>query len=171
MYKEYGLITASNLSWNKHVDKITAKANRVLGLVKRTCRDLKDIDTMNTLYCSLVRPLLEYSCETWNLHTTRNIDKLEAVQLRATRWITRCDDDYDTRLSKLKMLSLSNRRLTRDVTFFNVINGHYDIDISNKLIFCKDRNTGYNLRKNDTQDLVPNFVELVVLNIVFLTAL
>ena len=41
--------------------------------------------------------------------------------------------------------------------FFNVINGHYDIDISNKLIFYKDRNTGYNLRKNDTQDLVPNF--------------
>ena len=40
---------------------------------------------------------------------------------------------------------------------FNVINGHYDIDISNKLIFCKDRNTGYNSRKNDTQDLVPNF--------------
>ena len=24
--------------------------------------------------------------------------------------------------------------------FFNVINGHYDIDILNKLIFCKDRN-------------------------------
>ena len=41
--------------------------------------------------------------------------------------------------------------------FFNVINGHYDIDISNKLIFCKDRNTGYNLGKNDTQDLFPNF--------------
>ena len=30
-------------------------------------------------------------------------------------------------------------------------------DISNKFIFCKDRNTGYNLRKNDAQDLVPNF--------------
>ena len=39
---------------------------------------------------------------------------------------------------------------------FTVINGHYDIDISNKLIFCKNRNTGYNLRKNDTQILVPN---------------
>ena len=50
MYKDLGLFTASNLSWNQHVDKITAKANRVLGLVKRTCRDLKDIDTMNTLY-------------------------------------------------------------------------------------------------------------------------
>ena len=118
MYKDLGLFTAGNLSWNQHVDKITAKANTVLGLVKRTCRDLKDIDTMNTLYCSLVRPLLEYSCETWNPHTKRNIDKLEAVQRRATRWITRSDDDYDTRLSKLKLLSLSNRRFTRDVTFF-----------------------------------------------------
>ena len=73
MYKDLGLFTASNLSWNQHVDKITAKANRVLGLVKRTCRDLKDIDTMNTLYCSLVRPLLEYSCETFNPHTKRNM--------------------------------------------------------------------------------------------------
>ena len=128
MYKDLGLFTASNLSWDQHVDKITANANRFLGLVRRTCRDLKDIDTMNTLYCSLVRPLLEYSCETWNPHTKRNIDKLEAVQRRATRWITRSDDDYDTRLSKLKLLSLSNRRFTRDVTFFfNVINGHYDI--------------------------------------------
>ena len=28
---------------------------------------------------------------------------------------------------------------------------------NSKLILCKERNTGYNLRKNDTQDLVPNF--------------
>ena len=85
---------------------MTAKANRVLGLVKRTCRDLNDVDTTRTLYCILVRPLLEYSCETWNPYTKRNIDHLEAVQRRATRWITRSDNDYDTRLSKLKLLSL-----------------------------------------------------------------
>ena len=53
-------------------------ANRVLGLVKRTCSYLRNIDAMKTLNCSLVRPLLEYSCETWNPRTKRNIDKLEA---------------------------------------------------------------------------------------------
>ena len=37
------------------------------------------------------------------------------------------------------------------------MNGHYDIDIFSKPIFYKDRSMGYNLRKNDTQDLVPNF--------------
>ena len=30
--------------------------------------------------------------------------KLEAVQQRATQGITKSDDDYDTRLSKLKLL-------------------------------------------------------------------
>ena len=39
VYKDLGLFTASDISWNQHVDKITTKANRVLGLVKRTCRD------------------------------------------------------------------------------------------------------------------------------------
>ena len=110
------MFNAGDLSRNLHGDKITAKANGVLVWVKRTCRDLKDIDTMKTLYCSLVRPLLEYSWETWKPHTKRNIDKLEAVQRRATRWITKSDDDYDTRLSKLKLLSLFNRRIIREVT-------------------------------------------------------
>ena len=55
--------------------------------------------------------------------------------------------------------------------FFNVINGHYDIDISNKLIFCKDRNTGYNLRKSDSQDVIPNFSRTDGFKYSFLTVL
>lgn len=69
LYKDLGLFTASDVSWNQHGDKITAKTNRGLGLVKRTFRDLKYIDTMKTLNSSLVGPLLEYSCEIWDPHT------------------------------------------------------------------------------------------------------
>ena len=36
-------------------------------------------------------------------------------------------------------------------------NEHYDIDMSDKIIFCKDRSTGYNFKKNGTQDLIPRF--------------
>jgi len=69
-------------------------------------------------------------------------------------------------------LSLSNRRFIRDTTFlFNVINEHYDIDISDKLIFCKDRSTGHNLRENDTQDLVPNLTRTNGFKYSFLTEL
>ena len=77
IYKDLGLLTTCNLSWNSHIDTITAGANRVFGLVKRTCMDYKDVTTLRTLYCSLVRPLLEYSCESWNPHTQRNINRIE----------------------------------------------------------------------------------------------
>ena len=70
---------------NTDLDRITTKANKVLRLVERTCTDLNNVDSMRTLYCSLVRPSLEYSCEMWNPYTKRNSDKLEAVQRRATR--------------------------------------------------------------------------------------
>ena len=70
---------------------------------------------MKTLYRSFVRPLLEYSWETWKPHTKRNIDKLEAVQRKATRWITKSDDVYDTIPFKLKLLSLFNRRFIREL--------------------------------------------------------
>jgi hypothetical protein len=73
---------------------------------------------METLYYSLVKPLLDYACETLNPYTNRNIDKLEAVQRRATRWITKSDDEYDTRLSKFNMQTLSKRRFTREVFLF-----------------------------------------------------
>ena len=106
VYKDLGLFTASDFLWNQHEDRITAKNNRVLGLVKRTCRDLKDVDTMRTLYCSLARL---FAGETWNPYTKRNIEKLEAVRRRATRWITRSDDDYDTRICELKLLSSFDR--------------------------------------------------------------
>ena len=51
------------------------------------------------------------------------------------------------------LYSLSDRRFTRDVFLYSLINGHYNIDISDRLLFCKDRNVGYDLRKNDSLDL------------------
>jgi len=101
IYKDLGLLTSSNLSWNSHIDSITARANRVLDLVKITCKDFKDITTLRTLYCSLVRPLLEYSCGTWNLHTQRNINRLEAIHRRSTNFILKSNEHYNTRLSLL----------------------------------------------------------------------
>ena len=64
-FKDLGILTENGLSWNSHIDMITAKANRILGLIKRTCKDLKDETTLKTLYCSLVRSNLEYCSAVW----------------------------------------------------------------------------------------------------------
>ena len=35
---DLGLVTNCNLSWNNHIHKITSKANKILGLIIRTCK-------------------------------------------------------------------------------------------------------------------------------------
>ena len=60
-----------------------AKANRMLGLIKRTCRDFDDRKTLRTLYCALVRSNLEYCFVIWFPYTKKGIEKLEKVQKRA----------------------------------------------------------------------------------------
>ena len=72
-----------------------------------------------------------------------------------TKFILKSNENCNTRLSQLNLQSLFNMRFTRDVVFlFNLIKGLYNIDISNKVSFCNDRNLDYNLRKNDFYDLV-----------------
>ena len=73
---DLGLFTSSKLSWNTHVDKIT-NAKKILGLVKRTCKGLKYITTLRTLFCALVRSQLEYCTVVRSPQTARNIKNLE----------------------------------------------------------------------------------------------
>ena len=47
-------------------------------------------------------------------------------------------------------------------------NEHYDIDMSDKIIFCKDRSTGLTLRKMAHRILLQVLVGLIVLSVVFL---
>lgn len=60
-FRDLGITTNQHLRWNLQIDKVTvAKGNRMLGLIKRTCRDFDDRKTLRTLYCALVRSNLEY---------------------------------------------------------------------------------------------------------------
>ena len=95
-----------------------AKANKILGLIKRTCKGLKDVNTLKTLYCALVRSKLEYCTIVWSAFTARNINKLERIQRGATKFILKSDDDYNTRKRKLNLLSREDRRFFFDVLFF-----------------------------------------------------
>ena len=82
-FKDLGLLTDNILSWNQHVNKITARANKVLGLISRTCGGFHDPATLKTLYCSLVRSQLEYCSVVWSPHAQKCITAIERVQRRA----------------------------------------------------------------------------------------
>ena len=129
-FKDLGILTDHQLSWNQHVD--SAKANRILGLISRSLSGLHDQAMLKTLYCSLVRPHLEYCSVVWSPHTQRNINMLERVQRRATKMILRSrNSNYEEWLRKLDLLLLEKRRLLLDVVFlYKAINGHLNIDVT-----------------------------------------
>ena len=80
-----GIYTSGNCTWNSHIEQMCAKANRVLGLVKRLCgRDIRDVQTRKLLYTVLVRPLLEYSSSVWSPYLVKRCRLIENIQRRAT---------------------------------------------------------------------------------------
>ena len=72
---DLGVILTSSLSWNNHIDNIISKAARISGLMKRTLGWHASSQTKYIMYCSLVRPLLEYCTVVWRGTSRKNIKK------------------------------------------------------------------------------------------------
>ena len=106
--KYLGVTIAEDLTWNKHINNITKKANQTLGFLRRNIK-VHSEELKSTAYKTLVRPQLEYCSSVWSPHTETAINQVEAVQRRAARWTKH---DYGRTSSVTDMLqSLQWRRL------------------------------------------------------------
>ena len=82
-----GVILTSNMSFSPHIQKIAAKATRVLNFIKRNLYNcFKEIKSK--AYLTLVRPILEYASPVWDPHLIKDSDQMEKVQRIAARWVT-----------------------------------------------------------------------------------
>lgn len=109
--KDLGITFTSNLSWSSHVSNITASAKKKAGWVLSSFKD-RSRNVMLTLYKSLIRSLLEYSCPLWNGLNLEEVEKIEAVQRNITNKIIvpAHVDNYWKRLSYFNLMSLQRRR-------------------------------------------------------------
>ena len=70
--QDLGVLFTSDLKFGHHVNKIARKANRVIGIIKRSFHCIDKI-MFRTLYIRLVRSHLEYASEIWNPHLIGDI--------------------------------------------------------------------------------------------------
>ncbi|KAK3748516.1 hypothetical protein RRG08_008677 [Elysia crispata] len=105
----------------------TTKANRILGVIRRSFDHLTD-HTFVQLYKALVRPILEYGHSVWQPVLETLQQDIEDVQRRATKLIGHLKDKpYPERLSILKLPSLEHRRRRGDmIDLFKYVTGIYD---------------------------------------------
>ena len=67
-----GVDISSGLTWNFHIDRVTANVNRTLGFIRRNIKT-KMPKAREAAYNSLVRPQLEYASALWDPHTKMRI--------------------------------------------------------------------------------------------------
>ena len=82
--KDLGVHFTRDLSWSEHVGVTVNKANKVLGIIKRTV-GTRNQYVFSTLYKTLVRPIIEYAALVWSPYLAKDIVTLEKVQRRASR--------------------------------------------------------------------------------------
>ena len=122
-----GVTISSDLNWLRHVTKISNKASRTLGLLKRTLSPCSQ-NVKSIAYKMLVRPQLEYASEVWSPYTMKCIKKIEQIQRNSCRFIFHeyCrDTDTSLLINRLNLDSLYARRLIQQATMFYKI--HYSL--------------------------------------------
>jgi len=129
--KDLGVIVSDDLKWEQQCSQTVAKANKVLGLIKRNFID-RSKEAIIPLFKSLVRPHLEYCCQIWNPHYIKDIKLVEGVQRRATKIVWGMENlDYEERLNRLGLMRLDRSRVRSDLLeTFKIINEYYDLTVA-----------------------------------------
>ena len=117
----------------KITTEVTAKVNKVLGMVKRSFEHLNSCKLLTTL----IRPTLEYSNPIWGPHFILDQRKVEKIHRRATKLISSLQDkSYKERPSALSLPSISCRRLRDDlILLFKILNNYFSSDFTDLYIY------------------------------------
>ncbi len=128
-----GIEISNDLKWDNHISNITSSANKINGFIRRNLFSCTK-QTKAAAYCTLVRPILEYSSSVWDPYTTDHIHQIGKIQKRAARMV--CNDyRQDTSASELirelgwEMLS-TRRKISRVNIMHKAIGGHLALPVS-----------------------------------------
>ena len=114
--KYLDLIVDDSLTRNEQIGFISTKIKRNVGMMKRV-RDSIPKDSLITLYKSLVEPYFRYCNTVWSRCGKSYIDKLQTLQDRAARIVTRVS--YEEWLSISQMIEYGSLSL-----IYKIKNGH-----------------------------------------------
>ena len=148
-----GVTLQHNLKWDKHIDNLCVKANKRLDIINSVSLTLSR-HTLDILYKTYVRSILEYSDILFCNSTQDNLDKLNKVQKRAGKIVSGAirGISSDVLFSELSWETLESRRDKRMLTLYSDITHDRAPSYLNTHIpqTVQERTQGrYNLRNNN----------------------
>ena len=133
--KDLGIFLDYKLCFAQHVAVTTAKAYAVLGFIKRNTQQFDDIYCLKSLYCALVRSILEYGVLVWSPYYAVQINRIERIQRQFVRYALRMlpwEDPirlppYEHRCALIQLPTLANRRsLLQRLFIFDLLGNNID---------------------------------------------
>lgn len=82
--KYLGILLDGNLSWNSHIDYITVKISKTIGIIARL-RHFVPFNTLLNIYRSLIHPYISYGISVWGQAAQKYMNKILILQKRALR--------------------------------------------------------------------------------------
>ena len=83
VHKHLGLYFSKDCSWSKQIEYISEKAWARVNMMRKFKFDL-DRKSLDIIYTSFIRPLLEYGSGVWDKYTLQEKQKLEKIHITKT---------------------------------------------------------------------------------------
>ena len=109
-FKLLGVNFSSDLTWSIHCECIIRKASKRLYIIHQLRKAGYCTKELVAIYCSLVRPILEYAAPVWAARPSHLSDSIETIQRRAMRIIFPNTISYSSALEAANLDPLYKRR-------------------------------------------------------------
>ena len=86
-HKHLGVIFSNNCTWHSHIESIKSKSWKRINIMRKLKFQL-DRKSLQTIYFSFIRPLLEYADVVWNNCTQYESEDIEKIHNEAARIVT-----------------------------------------------------------------------------------
>jgi len=129
--KDLGVILSEDLKVAQHCSAIV-KAARTRAIMISRCFLSRDVSNLVWAFKVYVRPILEYASPVWSPHLLKDIDLIESVQRRFTKFLPGMrGKSYKERLGILQLPTLELRRLQIDLVLtYALLHNLHDVDYS-----------------------------------------
>ena len=155
-HKHLGLVFQQDCTWHEHIDNIKCKAWFRINIMRKLKFTL-DRKSLQTIYFSFIRPLLEYANIVWDNCTQYEVNELEKIQHEAARIVTGATKlaSINSLLTETGWETLATRRKKHKlVSFYKMQNGLSPVYLSTLLPDSVGNTSSYNLRNiNNTQTI------------------
>ena len=161
-HKHLGISLSNDGKWHEYISNTLTSASKILGIMRSLKFKIRR-ESLNQIYVSFLRPILEYASVVWDNCTAREQESLEKVQNEAARIVTGVTRSVSLNnlYREIGWLSLSDRRAYQKLILtFKIVNGLCPTYLSDIFPSTVGARTDYPLRNASDIDIIRRRTEI-----------